>query len=190
MLSGISPYIFFPPTRHKPNAGICLVDHCTQHTVGNQYMLCQVKSRVSLLPSDLSLIALNKHSWHLFLGIQVPAQMLLLSGPWSSHLHSQSLYLEAFILSPSWCTALEAICLFIYVLSVSPSTLWVPVKPGHCSLWHRQTSVWHTRVLSPHLLDEWMNEWIKKPNPVACRVPSAGDKGIETQRLDLGTLPA
>ena len=62
MLSGISPYIFFPPTRHKPNAGICLVDHCTQHTVGNQYMLCQVKSRVSLLPSDLSLIALNKHS--------------------------------------------------------------------------------------------------------------------------------
>ena len=97
-------------------------------------------------------------SWHPGLS----AQMSLLSGPWSSHLHPQSLYLEAFILSPSWSTALAAICLFIYVLSVSPSTLWVPVKPGHCSLWHRQTSVWHTRVLSPHLLDEWMNEWMNQ----------------------------
>ena len=62
MLIGTFPYIFFPPTRHKPSAGICLIDHYTQHTVGNQYMLCQVKSQVSLLPSDLSLIAINKHS--------------------------------------------------------------------------------------------------------------------------------
>ena len=62
MVIGKFPYIFFLPTRHKPNAGICLIDYCTQNTVGNQYMLCQVKSRVSLWPSDLSLIAINKHS--------------------------------------------------------------------------------------------------------------------------------
>ena len=181
MLIGIFPYIFFPPTRHKPNAGICLIDHCTQHTVGSQYMLCQVKSQVSLLPSDLSLIAINKHSWHLSLGIQVSAQTLLLSDPWSSHLHFQSLDVEASILSPSWCTALAAV-LFIYVLSVSPSTPWVPLKPGPYSLWHRQTSIWLTRVLSPHLLDEGMNE-SKSPIlwPVMCL--ALGTRGLSLKGL-------
>ena len=118
--------------------------------------------------------------------IQVSAQMLLLSDPWSSHLHFQPLDVEAFILSPSWCMALAAI-LFIYVLSVSPSTPWVPLKPGPYSLWHRQTSIWLTRVLSPHLLDEGMNE-SKSPILWPVGVPSAGDKGTESQRLDLGTL--
>lgn len=34
MVIGKFPYIFFPPTKHKPNAGMCLIDYCTQHTVG------------------------------------------------------------------------------------------------------------------------------------------------------------
>lgn len=45
---------FSLPTKHKPNAG-SLIDYCTQHTVGEV-------SRVSLWPSDLSLIVINKHS--------------------------------------------------------------------------------------------------------------------------------
>ena len=157
MLIGIFPYIFFPPTRHKPNAGICLIDHCTQHTVGSQYMLCQVKSQVSLLPSDLSLIAINKHSWHLSLGIQVSAQTLLLSDPWSSHLHFQSLDVEASILSPSWCTALAAI-LFIYVLSPHPHREfhW---NQGliHCGI---VRPVSGSQECSAHIC--WMKEWMNQ----------------------------
>ena len=121
-------------------------------------------------------------SWHPVLSSNVASQWCLIQPPSLPVTLSWGFHSVSFMVYSSCCNFLVYLCVVrlpIPTVSSSETRAFFTVALSDQCLAHK--SAQPTSV-------GWMNEWIKKPNPVACHVPSAGDKGIETQRLDLGTL--
>lgn len=121
-------------------------------------------------------------SWHPGLSSNVASQWSLIQPPSFPVTRSRGFHSISFIVYGSCCNFLVylcVVCLPIHTVSSSETRALFTVASSDQYLAHKSAQP---------ISVGWRNEWIKKPNPVACRVPSTGDKGIETQRLDLGTL--